>query len=77
MSHQSYALDVTAPRTIQWYEYPSNVPLKGRMRHWKYFKDGIILDRVTSGGEYRAFHYTDSKGHATFISLNPSLEFIL
>jgi hypothetical protein len=78
---QAYVINPEAPHTMQYYEYPSNVPLKGRLRHWKYFKDGIILDHAPLGDvnarPSRCFHYIDSKKKPAFIQLGPSLEFQL
>lgn len=70
----AYFLNPAAPRTVQWNEYPSNVPLKGKLRHWKHFKNGIILDHPQGG---RCFHFRDSRGKQTFIALCPDLEFQL
>jgi hypothetical protein len=60
-------------RTRQYYEIPVNVPLQGRLPHWKYFKDGVILEHRDCNT--RCFHYTNNKGRPTYIQLSPDFEF--
>jgi len=59
--------------------YPINTPLKMKLPHWKYFKQGMILEHPNPSGPalkpIKAFHFTDSKGNETFIQLCPDMIF--
>ena len=66
--------------SIQYNEWPSNVPIKCKDSDWKFWKDGIILEKSHNKIDgtkviTKAFHYTDSRGNPTFRSLSPMMEF--